>query len=696
MSFKNVLLGTSAHKSYVHDMSFDNNTTMDFGTLQPILSQYMEPNSKISVNARQLVRLAPMPLPSFARIDLRNYARFVKMSDVVPYHECLLAKRPYYSENGVYTPEKMPVTTNRMLQFCVLLNAKFTIYQTTSEQFDHEYKIVAKDLVNDNIAPIVRQMTEYVNFGNVDASYTGFNTSYCTNDINSNIVIGSSVTDITPLSADYVLYFTPSGEPDFGVAPFIKPRYMVCFSYDANGKRLHKQLTGLGYSLSFEDTVSLSLAPALAYFKAYFDTFGLTRNQPFETTNCFRLIKNIEDYKWEFTHKKLSQKNQYINNFFAFISSLTECFYSDSNSYIAAHRADIMNNEPMHDISVVGTDNVISNADKSLPLLSHLSKGINQISLDALKRLTRYVAKDSVIGQRISDWVKVHYGADISNSLFEESFRINEWRTNVNIDDIFSSSDTADIVKDKGEHLGSYAGKGIGFNKSGFTFKAPVHGFVFVLSCIVPRSNIFIGNDPTLYAVDLDTIPRPEFDALGYEITDGHVFYSDNFINADGFKLDSSSKSLYTIPQSFGFVPRFTGFKVKKNVVNGDLYLGPCKTDLHPYYLDQMISSRPTSFTYNDVGKSWSYGVRGKSYEVHSNIGASTAWQQLCRYPFMGNFNRIFYNSSENDADVFTISDNFIVQTVFDVKVSNWMKPIQNSYDTVDDIDNSTTKVETN
>ena len=134
MSFKNVVLGSSAHKNYTHDMSFDNNTTMDFGSLQPILAQYMEPNSKISVNARQLVRLAPMPLPSFARINLKNYARFVKMSDVVPYHECLLAKRPYYSENGVYTPENMPVTTNRLLQFCVLLNAHYTIYVASADQ----------------------------------------------------------------------------------------------------------------------------------------------------------------------------------------------------------------------------------------------------------------------------------------------------------------------------------------------------------------------------------------------------------------------------------------------------------------------------------------------------------------------------------------------------------------------------------
>ena len=84
MSFKSIVLGTQ-HKSYTHDMSFDNNTTMEFGVLQPLMSQYMLPQSSIKVNTKQLVRLAPMPTPSFARMYLANFASYVKMTDVVPY-----------------------------------------------------------------------------------------------------------------------------------------------------------------------------------------------------------------------------------------------------------------------------------------------------------------------------------------------------------------------------------------------------------------------------------------------------------------------------------------------------------------------------------------------------------------------------------------------------------------------------------
>lgn len=130
MSFKSVLLGTSAHKNYTHNLSFDNNTTMDFGFLQPLLSQYMLPNSTIKVDSKQLVRLAPMPTPSFARMYLQNYARFVKMTDVVPYFESLLSGISFTTSSGsTVKPVRMPVTTNSFLLWFLLTMSRCTVYE---------------------------------------------------------------------------------------------------------------------------------------------------------------------------------------------------------------------------------------------------------------------------------------------------------------------------------------------------------------------------------------------------------------------------------------------------------------------------------------------------------------------------------------------------------------------------------------
>lgn len=678
MSFKSVLLGSSAHKNYTHNMSFDNNTTMEFGVLQPLLSQYMEPNSTIRVNSRQLVRLAPMPTPSFARMYLQNYARFVKMSDVVPYHECLLAKRPYYSENGVFTPVSMPFTSNSVLMYAILLNASFTPYSYNAKTQEYApYRISHDDTTFQlfflrYFSPLATEVP----------SEKGLAI-----DLQRSTTYGDSTSvkaSINPTNSDYTLFFT-----DFES----HIQFMVCFKFDAAGKRLRKQLVGLGYGLMSKDNHQLSLAPILAYYKAYFDTFGLTRDIPFETTNCFRLIKDIEDYNIDYSTQNFIKFPVHFKHFFAFLSDLRDTFFTDSDSYIAAHRANITNNVPERHLSLVGTPNDVGSAAGSLPAVSNSTPIFHNISLEALKRLSRFVSKDSVIGNRISEWVKVHYGAAVSNSLFEDCFNINNWRTPIDIDDVFSTSDTANISNEnKGEYLGAYAGKGIGFGKNGFTFKAPVHGFCFVLSCLVPQTNVFQGNDPTLYAIDLDTIPQPEYDALGYELTPRSVFISDNFIglqNDTGFSSDS-----------FGYVPRYTGFKVKKNVVNGDMYLGNLQTDLQPYYNDMIIEKNGYTTLELDsaVKDNWRVQV-----DKNSIPSASTSWQQYCRYPFMGFFNRLFYNSgydgigyiSSND-DLNFVQDNFIVQTVFDVRLTNWLKPIKNSYDTVDEQDNSSVEVSSN
>lgn len=685
MSFKNIILGTQ-RKNYTHDLSFDNNTTMDFGVLQPLLSQYMLPNSRIKVSTKQLVRLAPMPTPSFARMYLANYASFVKMTDVVPYYEALLAKIPFSVSGHSYLPTKIPFTTNRTLMYMLLQDAFVDYYQITEgTPSNHDYqRVTSQSVVNTIVSEFIK---DYLPAGLNSASplYPKFNWIENPRD-------GVSVPpSITPLSADYTLAFSPASN------------YLMCFKFSQAGLRLRKVLLGLGFSLSFEDLTPLSFAPVLAFYKAYYDRFGLTRELPFETTQCFSIIKSIENYNYDYTLPYLKTSTSFSN----FIhKELSECWFTSANSYIAAHRHDLTNNTPSRSLATLIpqngglTANSIPNAEyqntTKVPFIGRNTDAyFTQLSLDVLKRLTAFVNKDSAIGKRLSDWVRVHYGADVSNSLFEESNRINEWRTNIDIDDVFSTSDTADIGKEKkGDYLGAYAGKGSGFSQSGFSFRAPVHGFVFVMSCVVPLSNTFQGTDPTLLAVDLDTIPQPEFDALGFEATPRSVFIGDNGVF-------SSSQASNKPTDTFGFVPRYTGFKCKKNIVNGDMCKGYYQTDLLPYFNDRLFYNNEAKIS-NISTDSASQKVTSFHFEVSQDHvpNASTEFQKICRYAFMGDYDRLFYNDSSVfslvESSAFPRDDNFIVQSVFDVKVSNFLKPVQNSYDTIDeDVDNNTTPVST-
>lgn len=694
MSFKSVLLGTSAHKNYTHNLSFDNNTTMDFGFLQPLLSQYMLPNSTISVNSKQLVRLAPMPTPSFARMYLQNYARFVKMTDVVPYYESLLSQISFTTPSGQSVkPTQMPVTTNSFLLWNLLVLSRCSVYEKYSlGGIGDDFAYKPLDVVG-SLEDKFKYMLQN-RFGFVDTDWT-YKPEFTT-----------AKYSVSPLQSDYtILYSDPESKKD----------YMFCFQFSARAKCLRKQFLGLGYSLNGEDNKPVSIAPLLAYYKAYYDYFGLTRDIQFEQTNCFKIIQYIWDYNVNFFQLTGHVSSQPLSIFILFLRDFQNLYYTDASSYIAAHRSSPMNGSGSR-LPAVNTalyslvDYASANNSSSKGYIKPNNFGVPNnignpplatwLSIDLLRRLTRFVSKDSVIGKRLSDWVKVHYGSDVSFDLFKDSFNISEWRTPIDIDDVFSTSETADVGNEnKGDYLGAYAGKGIGFGKGGFTFKAPTHGFVFVMSCIVPITNIFQGNDPTLYAIDNDTIPHPEFDALGYEFTPKGAFMSDNFLLGATDDLGLTNKG-------FGWVPRYTGFKVKKNVVNGDMCCGYFKRDLLPYFNDRLILSHGAQcidITDNDGKPTGNVRFYLNTNSVPS---ASTSWQQICKYGFLSNYNRLFYNvkrdtdfvSNSNGDFIFDYGefDNFICQTVFDVKVKNWLKPVQNSYDTVDEVDNSTISQSTN
>lgn len=691
MGFSNIVLGTS-RKSYTHNMSFDSNTTMEFGVLQPLLSQLMFPKSKIKVSSRQLVRLAPMPTPSFARMFLHNYATFVKMTDVVPYFESFLSKIPFSTGTVTYTPTSLPIVDNKILTLYLLSLCPCSIYVGSSQSGN--FRLQTLKTPSSNVDNVISGFNRF---------FLGTASSYAIELSTTKVLLNSETTESFSGATD-VIYPTASDYSVVFKSPTASDYYMICFRFPPAVKRLRKIFIGLGFKLDLYDTTPLCLAPLLAYYKSYFNLFGLSRDLPYETTKCFELVKRIENYSYLFTSSRMYSQplDENFVVFKSFLAELSECWYTSSNSYIAAQRDNLVNGVPLRSFTTLPEQNgsftpeglpyYASGSKPSVPSLTNrVTPLLTQLSLDVLKRLTAFVNKDSAIGKRMSDWVRVHYGADVSYSLFEDSFRINEWRTPVDIEDVFSTSDTADIgTKDKGEFLGAYAGKGSGFSKSGFSFTAPVHGYCFVMSCLVPVTNTFQGTDPSLLGVDLDTFPQPEFDALGFEATPRSVFFGDN-----DFSVTPTKKPVDT----FGFIPRYSGFKVKKNIVNGDMARGYFRTDLLPYFNDRL-------FYNTDVAVSMSSSSPVNVFVDPSTDhcpNASTEYQKLCRYDFLGDYNRLFYNSGQVFdrpfgalANGLSIDDNFIVQTVFDVRVSNFLKPIQNSYDTIDDdVDNNTSSVST-
>lgn len=693
-AFNKISVGVN-NKSYTRDMSFDNNTTFDFGSIQPLFSQLLVKDAKVSLNSKQLVRLAPMPVPTFARMSLRNKYCFIPISDVYKPFLNLQSGIPYFpsglnakQDTQSYIPEFYPFISNRVLLALVLHSSEVSFYSSTS----NKYTLLTSQPDTRSCYNSVKRIL-----------YS--NSSYSSSPISIDFsVIASSSTSVKPTGCDYMMEFMN----EIGGS---NQHCIACFRFSQSSKRLRKIFLGLGYNLDYLNNDHVWILPILAFYKAYFDSYVSKRSLQYSTSYCYSLSLLIEQYgftSFPALFDGTVDKADYVSNlatvFSKFIfDELANCFYVYDDDYISANRLSLSNNVDTKPMSFIGADgyrdtlSVASGTDDTaLGYKAPLSKQpyldtseysyLSLVGLQTIKRLSKYVNKDSALGRKISTWVKAHFGDEEKNIVFRDVFNVFENRVNIQVDDIYNSADTS-VGNSQGEVLGAYGGKSLSFDKSDFKFTSPCEGFLICLSAIVPDSRYFQGCDPQLYITDKYTFPVQEFDALGYEVTPLGTVYGDN-----GLLTINASTSHQRTEIGFGFLPRYSGFKYKKDIINGDMSRRGTIDDMSPYYLDRIMSNQNALINQNSDG---SYSI---NFTTVGDVRDPQVFRDACRYPFLGNFNRIFYQSGSINAGVTDdkeplLDDNFIVQSVFDMKITDYLKPMSMSYDTFDE-DNDTHTVD--
>lgn len=661
-----ISLGKST-KKYLRNTDFDNNTTMDFGFCQPLFCQFLLPDSNISVSAKQLVRLAPMPVPSFARVSLVNKFVFVPWADICYYYEAMLSNMPY---NGSVVPTELPFTYNAYLAKSLLLQqmgTMVTFYEVdTSVSSPVTYKM---SLLHD-------AQTHATNLTN--AWQTELTNHFC--DMHVLFTLAQfKDRGVSPNSADY-LYKFKSGDKNV----------LAAFRYSTRAKHLRSILIGLGYSLALQDWTKVNALPLFAFYKAWYDTFAPKRSMSWTDTGVYQFIKITSD-------NYLPNVGNNEDFFSVVLTALSDCYYVSNDDFVSVHRSTI-DNVSLSEFSYINSDGIPSYTEPiqntSQP---YISSELNLIALDVVKRLTRFVNKDSIIGQKMSAWVRNHFNAQVANSLYQDVYQIKTDVLPLQINDVFSTADTADTSSQSGERLGSYAGKGIGFGETGCRFHSDRHGYLLCISAIVPKSGYFQGTDSSLYGLDRFTLPSSDFDALGMEVSPF------GFVAGDIGYSDSTATTHLDYSSGFGFVPRFSGYKFKKNIVNGDMSRRSLIDSMSPYYLDRILQTGDALYTSLPDNK---YALL-REFKPSLPV-ASVQWRYLTKYPWLGDYDRIFYNddvyhgstsrpveSSSEDIDGSPArADNFIVQSLFTMKIQDVLKPLSMSYDTFDeDSDNTSSEV---
>lgn len=275
--------------------------------------------------------------------------------------------------------------------------------------------------------------------------------------------------------------------------------------------------------------------------------------------------------------------------------------------------------------------------------------------------------------------MKAFYG----NTLFEEpdSNYIGSQRVSVDISMVVNQAQTAD------GDLGEYAAKGSADDGgTKFNFTCRTQGFVVVLSCFVPDTRYAQGVDPQSFHLKRFDFFTPALDSKTLLPTRKCVVHgAQELITVNGDIPDNLSTG-------FGNIPNYFEYKVKQNVLNGDMSLASKRSSYLPFTLDKLMPWRIHSSS-NGV-------VRIQNFDTDLLV-ASSKWRYIGLDAWLGWFNRIFNNSGNDTGDynntgeyrgfpyLEDIDDNFILYTFLDYNVSSLALPTQSSFQTFDEGDDT-------
>lgn len=612
------------HKSYNSKLSFDSNTTFGFGNVQPLFSKFVVPHSKLTINFGQLTRLAPLVVPSFARLKQLNDFVYVPMNKVFPAFDAFLSRNIVSGIVRNYIPDSVPSITNHRLFNLLVAKFSYSIYKEN----DQPWK---------KALPSVFLLDPF------------FDKVYF-------VEFPFSVPD-NPSKVSWDFKFA-----DRGINFYSR--------LTQDGRYWYSILKGLGYSLDPFDDKPVSVLPLLAFIKAYYDCYYVKRYNSWHSSAIYNQINKF--YNGNFLVKTISG---HIYNLYPF-DPLVSLFNLNAHDFYLYASVDdsplqVALDNPIntnyHSMSTGGSTLAFKTTDDTDVLASHDGDDTPSVrsgatfsaeSLSLVDRLWHFVSRSSVVGQSVKDWFKVHFGVTPSEDMFDTCTLFASKPNIININSVIATADGNNGTTSS--RLGDLAGQAFASKSDKVSFTCPNFGFVFCLSSIIPLSRVSGGTQPELYNTSYFDFAFPDFDGLGYEVVNqsslGESGYKGNFITPY-----NESKLI----NGFGWLPRLSSYKFLNNFRSGGFAL-PSVMDSYLSYCEDMVlknSNNNENVTPSPV-----------------NLKLNFPWR-YSNSNFVS-FDRIFYNqfTPDENFDGGFIDDNFMCQTAFEVYVTSYLKPLSDSY----------------
>ena len=726
----NIKMQTASYPLTKLDLTSDINTTCGWSETQPLCVREILADSKSVADLESLVRVKPLVKPTFGRVKYKAWHSFVPTADIYRNNPARLAKTPVSYGASTFTPTKKPWLRLSDLSPVVLIGAQVSVHiGGTSDDFDGDLNhalwfMLKTPVTSDSSSDSQVGWNDFVSdFGSAFSS----NRHLPVFDDYEGPAIDISA--FLPHAANWPNgRWIPCGNNDSldwfgnkdgsgayvslsGADYVITKRgssgrwYSFAFKLSDFGKRLRKIILGCEYQINFADNSGeLDALPLFAYFKAYYDTFGLTLLTNFDTTYARKWQTRSEFSNHVGFGEDLRNGDELA---WRFINDLGNLWVTVSQDFVSAHIASTAVS-PSIDMksrfidvkiptNIEQVDSANGNPDLSVAALNGHSfiNGVEHGELDAeyLKRLYRWTNRNTIAGKRIEALLRAQGLGDFCDKC--ESTFIGYDEVGITISDVVATSDTFNPDTNDGSPLGAYGGRGLAYLRGGkhVYFNREV-GYWVSLVAVVPESGYCQAVAKTLEGADKEDEYLPDFDALGYESTRKR-----NVVGAVDWSADGQNSS--PLGGTFGFVPRYTGWKIKNNVLNGDMSLRSTRNSYSPYTLDKLImlgERKCQEREYDEYIVTGTDRLMNESQLPH----ASNVWRYPARYAWLGNLSRIFVQSGEMQLNenlfwrylqtnhtyyeyVLRNMDGFMVHNILKLHCYSHVKPIAESFETDDE-----------
>lgn len=669
-------------KKYPHDLSYDINTTTSFGFCQPILSRQLNAQDSVSLRFGQICRLMPLAQPTFGQMKLKTYTSFVKAEDIWHAYGSFLSGQTYGGAINSYIPLFLPATSCRSLYFLCMALSSVAIFQGNFVVSNGQLRVsgATRFDLNNNSArqeALNKFSVAYGGFKTAEEAQTGLSVMRTVMQERYGMHVDTSFNlDSIFLASGATEFHDVLNYDWFALLQDDNTNLLFAGRFNNLGRNLRKVLIGNGFQLNFDDT-RLDILPLFANYKAYFDIFVPQRNITWKDTDAFKLMEYCEQSGLnDFRDFSNLITDGHFSSYWNFILDLATMYYTIPGDYASAHILGLGN-----DVVPQNLFNYLDNSGTSIQVDSQMfsnggvslnqadSQGLNRSALRILNEMQKLSNLHSAVGGNIREYLRAVYNSDYNDDV--DSAFIGSQIMDISPEPIFNTAETDQAP------LGSFGGAALGTTKGKalkFTAKSP--GYLISFFCCVPEARMSQGVDPLLYHSLKEDIYNPRYDALTLLPTRKTAIYGTEEVCMNG---------ITSLQGGFGNIPNFSEYKIKHNILNGDMSLPSTRATYLPFTLDKLLPYRVirsiSDISQNDV--SISYGVTGKE------LVAGTFWRYIGLNRWFGNFDRIFVNDESADIvdshhyDLLrSYDDKFIIEVYADFKVTGYELPLARSFDT--------------